>query len=216
MTDAGLIDRLHARWRTDLEALGLSPDSGEVAFAGIVSSYTEPHRAYHTLEHLDFLFARLDAHTSRGDAWPRLAFAGWYHDVIYDPQAGDNEARSADRAVAELGALGVAQPLRDRIAALILATASHAKGRADHDDDIFLDADFAILGADPERYRRYVAGVRFEYSVFDDAAWRKGRGAFLRCALAQARFFRTDIFEQAYGAQARANIAAELAALSAD
>lgn len=215
MTDAGRSTGLHARWRSDLEVLKLRPDRAEAAFAGIVRSYTEPHRTYHTLEHLHFLFARLDAHASRGDVWPRLAFSGWYHDVIYDPQARDNETRSADRAVAELAALGVAQPVLDRIAALILATASHAKGGVDQDNDIFLDADFVILGAAPERYRRHVNGVRFEYRALDDAAWRNGRSAFLRGALTQARFFRTDVFEQAYGAQARANIAAELTALSA-
>lgn len=83
------------------------------------------------------------------------------------------------------------------------------------DDSTFLDADFAILGAPPETYRAYVAGARFEYAHVDEAAWRAGRGAFLSGALAAPRLFRTDGFEDAYGAQARINVAAELKALIA-
>lgn len=212
MSDPACLARLRARWRD--HTAGLDARRADAAFDGIVAAYSEPHRAYHTLAHLDFLFARLDEHAGDAAEPARLAFAAWYHDIIYDTARSDNEARSAERAETELAALGLEAGLVARIAALIRATAAHQAGGSDRDDALFLDADFAILGADPETYRRYAAEVRREYARLDDATWRAGRGAFLRKALTQTRFFLTDRFEATYGAAARANIAAELAALT--
>ena len=78
------------------------------------------------------------------------------------------------------------------------------------DAPIFLDADFAILGAPDAAYRQYVADVRAEYAHVDDAGWKTGRGAFLKKTLASPRIFRTGIFEGEYADQARKNIAWEL------
>ncbi len=211
MKAPGLADRLKRRWRE--HTAGYDQARAEGLFQGILAAYSEPHRAYHTLTHLDFLFARLDEHGGDAGEPLRPAFAAWYHDVIYDPLAADNEARSAERAERELEGLGVEAALIARIARLIRATAAHQAGGSDGDDAVFLDADFAILGADGEAYAAYVAGVRREYARFDDAAWRAGRSGFLKAALSRPRIFLTDRFEAAYGAQARANIAGELAEL---
>ncbi len=210
---AALLRRLKARW-SSLMAACRDEIGSDRCFDGIVASYSEPHRAYHTLEHLDFVFAMLDAHAGKAKEPARLAFACWYHDIIYDPRASDNEVRSADRATAELTGIGVRPDLVARIDRLIRATAAHQSAEGDADDALFLDADFSILGATPKAYAAYVKGVRLEYAHVDDAGWRAGRGAFLRKALTADRLFRTDVFEAAYGAQAKANVAAELAALT--
>jgi predicted metal-dependent HD superfamily phosphohydrolase len=212
VSDPAAIARLRARWDAVVAPLG--GGDGRVFFEGIVRSYSEPHRAYHTLGHLDYLFDRLDEHAGDAADKQRLAFAAWYHDVIYDPRAGDNEERSALRAIDELTRLGGPTPLIERVALLIRVTAAHTKGGTDHDDNLFLDADFCILGAQPEAYRRYVAGVRHEYAHVDDAGWRAGRGAFLTNALKQTRIFHTDRVEAAYGPQARANMTSELTDLT--
>ena len=57
------------------------------------------------------------------------------------------------------------------------------------DIEVFLDADMAILAAKPARYRRYLRGVRSEYSHFDDEAFRTGRMTFLRSILERERVF---------------------------
>lgn len=214
MSDAALIRRLKDRW-ISLTAASRDDLGCERCFDGLVASYSEPHRAYHTLTHLEFVFAMLDRHVVglREKGW--LAFACWYHDVIYDPRAKDNEDRSAVRAAEEMLSIGVLPEVVARAASLIRATAHHQTAQADADDALFLDADFSILGAAPEAYRTYVDGVRYEYGHVDEAGWRAGRGAFLKQALAAPRLFRTEVFERAYGAQARANAAAELTALNA-
>ena len=110
----------------------------------------------------------------------------------------------------ELDDLGADNALRSHVVQLVLATKNHAAGGRDYDDDIFLDADFAILGVPQDEYRAYVRNVRAEYAHLDDATWRTGRGAFLKKTAAAPRIFRTGIFEGEYADQARANIAWEL------
>ena len=73
----------------------------------------------------------------------------------------------------------------------------------------------SLSWAPPPASAAYIAAVRKEYADIDDLAWRNGRGAFLALALAQPRTFLTDAFQAAYGAQARANITAELQSLTA-
>lgn len=178
-----------------------------------MASYGEPHRRYHTLDHLHAVFAMLDRHAAGAADPARLAFACWYHDIVYRPGDPQNEAASAARAAHELALLGADPALIARVRALILATASHQTAAADADAMLFLDADFSILGAAPDSYRRYADAVRQEYSSLGEEAWRRGRIAFLEKTLAQPCIFRTATFETAYGAQARTSIEEELRTL---
>ena len=206
-----MIDALKARWRTHVQMLGnFNAEVVGHTFERLCASYSEPQRRYHTLAHLTSLFDCLETHGEEiGDA-PRVAFAAWYHDIVYDPRRSDNEAKSAERAMKELDDLGAEGGLRSHVVQLILATKNHRAGGRDYDDDIFLDADFSILGAPDAAYRQYVADVRAEYAHVDDAAWLNGRGAFLKKIEAAPRIFRTGIFEGEYADQARKNIAWEL------
>jgi predicted metal-dependent HD superfamily phosphohydrolase len=208
------IEGLKARWRTHVQMLGnFQADIVGRTFDNLCASYSEPQRRYHTLAHLTSLFDCLERHGEEIGDPARLAFAAWYHDIVYDPRRDDNEAKSAERAIKELDALGAESALRSHVMQLILATKNHAGGGRDYDDDIFLDADFAILGAPEDEYRAYVRNVRAEYAHVDDQGWKAGRGAFLKKIAAAPRIFRTGIFEGEYADQARANIAWELAAL---
>ena len=215
MTAAGAnIEGLKARWRTHVQMLGnFSADLVGRTFENLCASYSEPQRHYHTLAHLTSLFDCLEQHAEEIGDPARVAFAAWYHDIVYDPRRSDNEAKSAERAIKELDALGADSALRSHVVQLILATKNHAAGGRDYDDDVFLDADLAILGAPETEYRRYVSDVRAEYAHVDDAGWRQGRGAFLKKIAAAPRIFRTGVFEGEYADQARANIAWELSQL---
>jgi predicted metal-dependent HD superfamily phosphohydrolase len=211
VTDRATIGALKARWRTHVQMLGnFSPDIVGRTFDNLCASYSEPNRRYHTLNHLTALFDCLELHADEIGDPARVAFAAWYHDIVYDPRRSDNEAKSAERAMKELDDLGAGGELRSHVVQLILATKNHMAGGRDYDDEIFLDADFAILGAPEEAYRHYVRDVRAEYAHVGDAEWKTNRGAFLKKIAAAPRIFRTGIFEGAYGDQARANIAWEM------
>lgn len=86
------------------------------------------------------------------------------------------------------------------VSLLVRATATHKlpesadlpAGYEPADIQFFLDADMAILAADSARYRRYLRGVRSEYSHFDDEAFRAGRMTFLRLILGRKRIFLSE------------------------
>ena len=63
---------------------------------------------------------------------------------------------------------------------MIEATAHHGLDAPSGDTAILLDADLAILAADPAAYSDYVSGVRAEYRHLDDDEWRAGRASVLQ------------------------------------
>lgn len=200
---------LRQRFFDHAAALGAPAEIAAAEWSRIETAYGAPERRYHGLSHLDFLFRELDR---RSPAEPlRLAFAAWYHDLVYDPQRGDNEAGSAEIAREALPRMGADEDLTERVARLIEATADHLAGGSDADDNLFLDMDFCILGAPAAIYDAYAEGVRQEYAWAPDDLYAAGRGDFLKRALERERVFLTEAFEAEYGAQARENMARELA-----
>lgn len=168
----------------------------------LVQRWSEPHRHYHTLEHLDECLAWLD-HVGGSDV---LAVALYFHDVVYDPARSDNEAASA--ALFERLAVGIDAALVARVSALILSTAKHASELGEA--ALMSDIDLAILGASPARYERFERDVRREYAIFDDAQWRVGRSRVLRGFLERMSIYQTPAFER-LESQARDNLARAVA-----
>lgn len=204
-------DRLDAEWRADMAAIGADTAGAAVAFQNLIQRHSEPHRRYHGLTHLDSLFLLLRDFAPAIAPGSQARLAVWWHDAVYEPKAIDNERQSANLARTDLAALGAGADLTEATADLILKTANHwESGPAGEAGDAFLDADIAILGAPPATYERYAAGVREEYAWAPDDLFRQGRRTFLRGALKRQRYFRTDVFESSFGAQARENLTREL------
>src|SRR5262249_57998276 len=86
-----------------------------------------------------------------------------------------NEERSAALVRAALPALGVPGEVVGETARLVLLTKAHRAAAADEAGQWLLDADLAVLGADPETYDRYAAAIRREYAWVPDADYRAGR-----------------------------------------
>lgn len=202
---------LTARWSALVAAEGLS--GAGAAGARLIDAYSEPHRRYHGLGHLRFLLDEIGRQSLLLRDVGIVSLAAWWHDAVYDPQAKDNEERSADWARRDLELIGLSSIRCEAVSRLILMTKSHHAGRACEDEALFLDMDFAILGATRGIYGNYAAGVRSEYASVPDAAFRAGRVAFLKSVLNQPRMFRTDTYEEACGARARSNIAWEIGRL---
>jgi predicted metal-dependent HD superfamily phosphohydrolase len=182
----------------------------------LVARYSEPHRRYHTVEHLGEVLAWVDELVDLADDPVVVELAAWYHDAIYDAAApaGESERRSAELAVEELTGLGVDAGLIDEVRRLVLLTAGHEVGAGDLNGAVLADADLAILGADAHRYSRYAADVRAEYAHVPDDVWVTGRGAVLAGFADRSRLYVTDRAHQRLDAAARRNLAWERSTLS--
>ena len=101
-----------------------------------------------------------------------------------------------------------------RVEELVLATIAHSAPPGDLTAWALLDADLAILGADPQAYDRYRLAVREEYAALDEVAWRAGRTAVMSGLLARDPLYRTGAARGRWEAIARANIARELQSLA--
>lgn len=203
---------LTARWAALGRELGWSDNAAPIA-TSLLSCYGEAHRRYHGVAHLTAVLTVLDELSDPSDgpaASSRLA--AWFHDAVYDPRAADNEERSAALARRWLAPLGVDDTLLVEIEAMVLATKTHRPDGLAH-AAVLLDADLAVLGAEPKHYERYCRGVRFEYRHLDDATFRAGRRAVLTQFLQRPHLFHTEAGRHRFEAAARRNLAAELLAL---
>ena len=177
----------------------------------LVQRYAEPHRAYHTAEHICDVLGWFDWAAERV-SWRDpvdVYLAILFHDAIYDPLSQDNEARSAALARDTISASSRTQDL-------IRLTASHAQlsplsVEGDEDAARFLDCDLAILAATPDSFDAYDAGIAHEYCMVPADLFRQGRSNFLRGVLSRPRIFFSELFHAKLDARARDNLSRVLA-----
>ena len=204
-----LTDRFVSVWR-ELGGLG---DDRDLA-ARLLTAYGEPHRAYHTVEHLRACLELLDQTRDAAERLAEVEAALWFHDAVYNPRAHDNEARSASWARSALTAGGVAEEIVTRVARLVMATAHDVQCAISPDAALVVDIDLAILGAEPGAFDRYEKAVRAEYSWVDDDAWRQGRAAMVEGFLRRETIYRTPTLFRRLEANARKNLRRSLARLT--
>jgi predicted metal-dependent HD superfamily phosphohydrolase len=156
---------------------------------------------------------------SRQQPTPELIAAALYHDAVYQPRADDNEASSAALARVDLAEVGWTVQRSHAVEAMIMATAGHelpehgAPQNGVDQTPILVDADLAILGAEPLAYQAYANGVRAEYFFVDDVHWRMGRSRVLQHFLDRQWIYTSDYMRRELEHRARANIEAELVTL---
>jgi predicted metal-dependent HD superfamily phosphohydrolase len=180
--------------------------------AELAAAYAEPARAYHTGAHIAEVLGWFDRVADEiGWRDPASVYAAIvFHDAVYVPGAKDNEARSADwlrRSVAEHGLPGD----REHAAELVELTARHGQhANLAGDTALFLDADMAILGAEPDAFDAYDAAIAREYAAVPPEAFRAGRRAFLQTLLATPRIYLSDYFHALLDGPTRWNLARTL------
>ena len=198
------------RWADLAAELDLDPEAANDIGFDLAACHTEPHRHYHTMEHITAVLRHLD---DLHAATPTAKLAAFFHDAVYDPTRADNEAQSAELAREVLKA--VDRPEADDVAAIVIATAKHElPAEAPRETAAFLDADLAILAARPDVYDTYTANVRAEYSHIADADFRSGRKAILEGFLLRERLYFTTAGQARFEVPARANLRREIAQLS--
>jgi predicted metal-dependent HD superfamily phosphohydrolase len=185
-------ERLERVW----QEAGLTPPNHDL-FENLHAAYSEPHRAYHTVQHIEECLQHLDVY---GQAAPELELALWFHDAIYDPQRHDNEERSAEWAAREVSDVSVAST----VTRLILVTKHHV-AQAD-DERLLTDIDLSILGASPKRFAEYERQIRIEYAWVPEDIYRRERAKVLQRFSEREHIYSTEFFRGRLEAQARANL----------
>lgn len=195
--------QLEPSWQRAWSALGLQPPEG--LLEQLVGCYKEPHRAYHSVQHLQECVKLFEESMTLAVNPGELEMALWFHDAVYDPRGHSNERRSADWAVKELSLRGAQQDVLRRVEGLIMATC-HTATPSDPDQQLLVDIDLAILGSPPVRFAQYDQQVRAEYSWVPGFIYRMKRKQVLKSFLARMPIFQTDRFRERFEQQARANL----------
>jgi len=158
--------------------------------SALINSYSEEHRAYHTLDHIDACFRHLDTVAEQAEHPHEIELALWFHDVVYEPFSGSNEEDSAAMAKQFLTENNIDVACVDRIYDLIILTKDH-RSPATVDAKIMLDVDLSILGSSPVIYAQFEKDVRQEYQQVPWSTFREKRKEILQSFLDRPRLYHT-------------------------
>jgi len=187
------------------------PESNE-SCERLVDAYSQKHRHYHTVAHIEHCLQEFDAAAGLAHEPAEVELALWFHDAIYDPYSSNNEAKSADWACELLSQGGASRERVERVRAHILATRHEAPAALD-DSKLVVDIDLSILGVDEAAYARFETSVREEYRWVPGPLFRSKRAEILESFLARPVLYNTTPFRDRYEAPARRNLAAAIATL---
>ncbi len=194
----------HERWKNLWASIGAHSDAGKI-WEKLVRLYSEPHRAYHTMTHIEDCLSQLDRAHELALNPGEIEIALWFHDAIYDTKAPGNEEQSALLAYRSLVEHGVAEITASRVSDLIVAT-KHDAPPAGRDAELLLDIDLSILGQPPDVFDLYEDRIRIEYEWVPEPDYRKARATILKTFLAGDTIYRTGFFRERYEAGARDNL----------
>ncbi|MGV2386680.1 MAG UNVERIFIED_CONTAM: metal-dependent phosphohydrolase, partial [Thermobifida fusca] len=182
--------------------------------AELLARWAEPHRRYHTLDHLKAVLAAVEVLADAARDSTLVRYAAWFHDAVYRGEPGADEENSAQLAELLLPSCGLSTEQVAEVARLVRVTADHSPEPGDANAEVLCDADLAILAAEDAEYTAYAAAVRQEYAHVGDVEFARGRIAVLRDLLASPRLYRTEQGYAWWEERARANVAAEIARLT--
>lgn len=189
--------------------LTLKQNLPDGAWEDLQVRYGEPHRHYHTWEHIENMLEMFEEIKYSLENRVAVEFAILYHDVIYDPNSFDNEERSADLSMEILGPM-YTHNVREIVEALILHTKTHKIHEESYvaggDLQYFLDMDLASLGVSEEQFDLNGENIRKEYAHLTDEEYEAGRLAFFNSFLARDRIYFTDYFYDKFEVLARNNL----------
>lgn len=210
MPKENLIDILFCRWQQTFQFFKVDQLSINNAFNYLITAYSSPGRYYHTLKHILDVLITIDSLQAYSKDLIAVQLAAWFHDMVYDTQAQDNEEKSADYACELLSNLGLPFHNIATIKRLILNTKSHQAAADDFDGQVLLDADLAILAAEPIQYQEYANAIRQEYAWVPEAEYIIGRRQVLERFLQRDRIYFTPFMFENAEQSARLNIQKEI------
>lgn len=208
------VQNLRGGWRILTGEFSSDEKAAGAAIDFLLNRYSEKHRYYHNLNHVNALLVWAEDLKSNISDYNCVGLAIWYHDAIYDPQKNDNEIESAKLAVRHLSGFGLSKNRIQKVERMILATQKHDAATLDTDGKLFLDLDLSILGAGAGIYKDYSRAVRLEYSFVPEDLYRESRKKILENFLRREFIYFSGALRARLEAAARLNIENEIKELS--
>ena len=145
----------------------------------LLTMWNEPHRHYHTLDHLNDLIGQIKSNKLKftEKEYDKLLLTALFHDCIYDPMRNDNEERSAEF----FKNCSVDNEDTKEIYKMILDTKSH-----DSDTKIsiiFNNFDMNIVDRDFDKLLEWERGIYQEFKKYGKTVYKKHRLIFLESLL---------------------------------
>lgn len=204
---------LFCNWQRTLQGFEVEQVAARNAFNLLVEAYSHRIRYYHTLKHIHHVLKTIDNLQAYTTNLALVQLAAWFHDVVYDTKAKNNEERSADYAGNLLSSLGIPNSDIAIVNRLIINTKYHQAAADDFDSQVLIDADLAILAANPAQYQEYALYIRHEYAWVSEAEYIIGRKQVLESFLQRQRIYLTTLMFEVGEKPARYNINAEIQCL---
>jgi len=185
-----------------------------LVYKDLTARYSEPHRFYHTLDHVAFCLDDFQRNRHKANDLNAMEMAIWFHDVVYDTKAEDNEEKSAQLALAVVKKALLPDEFGQRVASLILAT-KHDVLPEDADAQFLVDIDLSIFGESSKRFDEYEQKIRKEYEWVSEEKFAVERLAILQSFLPPQRpnIYLTSFFQKKYEVKARENLKKSIAKL---
>ncbi len=197
-------DSFQALWQRCLPE-GVADDKSIDIYRRLIQAYSEPQRIYHTLKHIDGCFVMFEKIRHLANNPDALALAIWFHDAIYELNAGNNEQRSADWFMKESDGL-FDENLRRLVYAHIMATLHCGRKIQNPDSKLMIDIDLSSFGLSWPEFLHDSNNVRKEQSDISDEAFYRKQCGFQKELLERPRFFQSDYFFEHHEKQARRNL----------
>lgn len=199
------IEPFHRDWTRFSSRLELTESISHDLYTLLIAAYTEKHRAYHTVQHIVECLALFESVRDQLDDPIAVEMAIWFHDVIYDPKASDNELRSAMLMEQYCQNILNEQQI-EKIYTWIVATQQH---QPSHESDLnyLLDIDLAILGSATARFQSYEQQIQIEYGWVEQNIYEIKRQKVLKHFYQMNPIYQTLYFHHHHEKQAKINLA---------
>jgi predicted metal-dependent HD superfamily phosphohydrolase len=199
---------LLGRFRNTLATAGADRSSGVLADLAIelFDAYCDKSRHYHGLNHLRQCFTVYDQQKPQEIDAGAVELALWYHDIVYNSRAKDNEVQSAEIAEARVRHLiRLPQETASLVRDLVLATC-HTAQQTTRNAQVVVDVDLSILASDETTFLAYEKDIRLEYNWVPEPMYREGRLRVLQGFLNRPTIYNTPEFQKRFESAARVNL----------
>ena len=198
------LDQFKSHWLRFSSHLSIKQDVSQTLLNMLITAYTEPQRAYHTVQHIAECLAHFQNIQSSLNDPIAVETAIWFHDVIYDPRASDNELQSTE-LMEQMCDTFLSEPQIEKVYQWIIATQKHQPSD-DHDLNSLLDIDLAILGSSAERFAEYQQQIQFEYAWVESDVYQVKRKQVLQQFEQMNPIYQTRWFRYHYEKKAKINL----------